>query len=486
MAEKNSKRLEAKSADYEAMQDYWSDVTDFMAGERAVKLAGKRYLPEFPGEPATEYDFRLKVAKFTNIFRDIIEGLASKPFERAVTFVDDDTTSELYKQFVDDVDGSGRNITLFAMEWFFNAIAYSNDWIFVDFPKVTTPEGRVRTKADDIAEGVRPLWSRVKASNVYEVQTDIVRGEERITYIRVFEPANGATPNRFREMQQVGDTVSYVLWEYDGDSADYFVIDEGVIAIGIVPMFNLMLGRRDGRSQVSFPPLLDAKNLQATLYRAESNLEVTKAFTAYPMLVGQGVAPDMGADKKPKRIIRGPGIVLYAPFTGQGANTDWKYIEPAGSSLTFLTSDIKDIKQDMRELGKQPLTVTSGNLTTITTAVAASKAKSAVKSWAQALSDALTMAMYFTALWYNDASDAPRLYVYDEFDEFTEPGTDIQALLSMYSAGALSLETLWAEMQRRKVLSTDFDAVEESRSLLDGLPTDDISSMPPTDDNPPA
>lgn len=484
-------RLETKSADFAAMADYWTTTSDFLAGERAVVLAGKRYLPMFPDEYPEEYKFRLQYAKFTNIFRDVVDGLASKPFAREVEYDEEPKPSERMTVFADDVDGSGNNITVFAMTFFFNAIAYSTDWIFVDYPTVepkTLADGRIapRSIAEENELAVRPYWSRVSVLNIYEIKSKVIKGKETWTYFRIFEPKNGDTPDQFREMffDDATNTASYKIWRMNEKKTDYVLYAEAPISIGVIPMVPLFTGMRNGRTTRSYPPLQGASDAQKTLYRSESGLEITKVFTAYPMLAGIGITPDLDAGTgKPKRLLRGPGITLYAPFSKQGAATDWKIIEPAGSSLTFLKDDVDRQKQDVRDLGKQPLTVMSGNLTTITTAVAAGKSKSAVKAWAIGLEDALTIACYLTALWFGE-TEGPSVTVYKEFDEFTGEENDMQALLSMSQAGKLSDETLWEEAQRRDVLSTSFDPEKEQERLLMMVPNIEDNTLP-TDDNPP-
>lgn len=473
----NKERLDKKSADYEAMFDYQENIADILKGQTAMTKAGVRYLPAYPDETDAEYQFRLKYARFTNVWRDMAEGLAAKPFEREIQFDETETVDERFKELSDDVDGSGHNMTIFAMDYFFYAIAYSVDYLFVDYPKVPLAVGAdgkpiTRSVADEQALGIRPYWSRISCRNVYEVQTKLVQGKELITYIRIFEPAHAGTNDRFREMimNTVG-VASYVIWEWNVNAKDYVILENGPITIGYIPIVPLMTGRRIGKSFQSYPPLKDASELQITLYRAESNLEVTKVYAAYPMLVGVGVKPTIGPDEKPARLIRGPGIALYAPMSGSGHATDWKFIEPGGQTLAFLQSDCDKLKQDLRELGKQPLTVTSGNLTTITTAVAAGKAKSAVKAWATGLADALTMAYWFTSLWMGLGDDAaPSVVVYQEFDEFIEPGTDVNALIQMKNAGLISLDRFWAEMRRRNILSVDFNPEAERTALLADVP----------------
>jgi len=480
---KNAKRLEAKSADYAAMQTYMDDVADILEGEEAIKQAGERYLPKYPDELQEEYDFRLSVAMFTNIWRDVAEGLAAKPFEMPITFVDADKVATEYTDFAKNVDGSGRSMTAFSMDLFFYAITQSLDWLFVDFSEVA-PSPIPRTKAQDKAEGVRPLWSRISARNMYEVRSDVIGGRETLTYARFFEPSKGVKDKGFREFEVIDGVATWIIWRWNTNAKDYEVESSGVFPIGEIPIIPMFTGRRKGMTFQSYPPLKDAKQLQLVLYRAESNLEVTKAFAAYPMKVGVGVTPERDPSGKIKKIVAGPGVALYAPFTGAGSATDWKYLEPAGTSLTFLRDDVKEKKQDIRELGKQPLTVSSGNLTVITTAVAAGKSKSAVKAWAELLNNVLDSAYRLTAKWLSDEVNAPKVKVFVEFDEFIEPGQDIQALITMQQNGLLSDETCWEEMQRRRVLSANFDPKKERERLLAQVPNEtvlnDPENQPPT------
>lgn len=487
MVEKNKERLEKKSADYAAMVNYWQDAIDFMSGEETVILAANRYLPRYPDETRDEYNFRLEYAKLTNVFRDVVEGLANKPFERSVTIEPAVAETDPINQIAEDVDGSGTNITVFAMDVFFNGIANAVDFIMVDYPSVprqfdANGQPIALSQADEKALGIRPVWSRLSPLNIYEITTKMIKGKELVDYVRLFEPEKGNQPKQIREMihDEATGVAQWIVWKWNKEAEDYLLDSQGVFSIGIIPIVPLHLGRRKGKTFQYYPPMKDALSLQKKLYRSESNLEVTKVFTAYPMLVAKGMKPENDANGKPKRLIRGPGITLYAPFNGQGSQTDWAYLEPSGASLTFLQSDVDKTMQACREIGKQPLTVSSGNLTTITTAVAAGKAKSAVKAWTIGLSDALTNALYLTCLWLGVES-AYKAYVFDEFDEFTEPGQDLQALQFAVQNNYISVDTYNNELVRRKVLSADFDPEAERKKLLDEMPSDGgIDNQPVT------
>lgn len=469
-AKKDSKWLR-RAADTAAMVPYWDKVDAIVEGYEAVKLAGETYLPKFCDETKSEYAVRLELTKFTNIYRDVLEGLATKPFEEEVTILGDAVPSQI-TEFAEDVDGSGSSLTMFSAVTFFNGINSAIDWIFIDYP--TVAPGAVRTVADVKASGARPFWSHVLGRNVLEVRTINVNGSEVLEYMRIYEPGLGE-PDHVRVFvrQPTGIIIWFLMVEstVEGNDEGFIKEADGILTIDVIPLVPFITGRRDGHSFKFFPVMRDAADLQITLYRNESGLEFTKTMAAYPMLAANGVKPDRNPDNSIKNIAVGPNRVLYAPADSAGNAGSWAYVEPQSTSLTFLKSDIDGTKQDLRELGRQPLTAQSGQLTVITTAVAAGKARSAVSAWALALKNSLENAMVVTAKWLAIEYE-PELNVFTEFDDVTDAGKDLVQLQAMRVARDLSQETLWQEMKRRKVLSPEFDAEEEKKKLLDEVPSD--------------
>jgi hypothetical protein len=239
-----------------------------------------------------------------------------------------------------------------------------------------------------------------------------------------------------------------------------------------IPLVPFFTGRRNGKTWKFDPPLRAAADLQLHLYRQESGLNYATTLTAYPMLSASGVKPERDASGNIKPIPTGPNVVLWAPPTAEGVSGSWKYVEPSSNSLEFLARYIDKIISNLRELGRQPLTATSSNLTSVTTAFAAGKSKSAVKAWALSLKDALENAMRITAKWMNSEYEAT-VSVYTEFDDFVD-GKDYEALISARQNKDISLETFWEEMQRRGLLSVMFTSDREKQRLLAETPGDGV------------
>ena len=478
MATKELHPLLVRAKDVASMVPYWDQVEAIVEGYDAVKSAGKDYLPKFPDETEDDFKFRLECTKFTNIYRDVLEGLATKPFEEEITLIagEDGKVDSSAVDFVEDVDGAGNNLSMFAALTFFSGINEAINWIFVDYPTVTVEPGKKISQAEAKAQNLKPFWSHVLARNVYEVRTKIIGAKELLTYIRIFEPMSDTiTKDRVRVFERSdAGVVTWELFEKNEQAAkieDQMVrINGGTLSIDVIPLVPFITGRRDGRTFKFSPVMRDAADLQMTLYKNESALEFIKVMAGYPMLAANGMKPQMEADGKTvKKLAIGPMRVLYGLPDGAGNYGTWQFIEPNANSMEFLQKNIDKTKQDLRELGRQPLTALSSQLTTVTTSIAAGKARSAVTAWALALKDSLENALKIT-MKYMGSTLEPEVNVYTGFDNVTDDGSDLEALAKARENGDISQETYLFELKRRKVLSPEFSYEAEKKRLLNDIP----------------
>jgi uncharacterized protein DUF4055 len=470
------------SSDYQAMIGYWSAVLTVMEGADAMRQAGERFLPRFPNETVGDYEYRRRNAMFTNIYRDIVEGLAAKPFAKE-TVLREGTASTAITDLTEDIDGQGNNLHVFASQTFFAGINYAVDWILID--KAPVPVGA--SVADEKRIGARPYWVHIPAVRVLAVYSDMIDGQEVIVHARIAEPDvervgfAEQSVNRIRVLERprlgpklYGPAVYRIYEEvnnYPGGHREWIIVEEGSIAIGVIALVPFIVGRRKGTSWQFVPPMQDALFLQLEHYQQETNLKSIKEQAAFPMLAGNGVAPDTDAAGNAKMVPVGPKTVLYAPPNegGSGAGGSWSFIEPAATSMTFLAADVKATEDKLRELGRQPLTAQQGNITVISTAFAASKANSAIQAWALALKDALEQALMFTALWLGDSSE-PEVVVHTDFALEMESQEAPNFLLALRKNNDISRATILEEAKRRNILSPDFDADEDQQALLNEQP----------------
>lgn len=485
------------SSDYEAMSPYWEKVEAILGGEDEIRAGGQAYLPKFPNEDPDDYKYRLATGKFTNVYADIVYHLAAKPFAQEIQ-VDEKTAGEQIRALLANIDGKGNSLHTFAGETYFEGINRAVDWIFVEFTKpAPRADGLPLTQADEKKQGLRPYWVHIPATSMLAVYSDTIAGEEIFTHARWLERSvaregfDEVVTERIRELNRapildefnrtIGyQPATYAVWEKRAStsrtvsrrasSTNWEIVEEGKMSIGVIPLVPFITGKRIGKSWRFVPPMRDAANLQIKLYQAETRLWNISDLTAFPMLSGNGVAPEKDDDGDPKPLPVGPRAVLYAPPTmGQTSAThgSWSFIEPAAQSLTFLSGEIKEMVKELRELGRQPLTAQSGNLTVVTTTFAAQKGNTSVKAWALALKHTLERALKLTAMWLKDASEPAVIWNLEDLDLDAIEDQGPEWLKDMAKRKRLSTRTEWKEAQRRNVLSSDFNPDDEEKALED-------------------
>src|SRR6185369_10065266 len=441
------------------------------------------------------YKMRRENAPLTNIYADISRNLASKPFSKTCEL--DETTSQDLKDLADDIDGQGHNLHAFASDIFKAAIDNGITWILTDYTKVA----QGATLADERGMGARPYWVHITADRLLAVYSAFVNGQEIITHARIDEcyiRINGYAEehiecvrvlNRDPVVDETGNVVSYGLPTYaiyesitkandnqnankSTSSQEWVLKEQGLITVGYIPLVPVIFGKRHGTSWRIDPPLKDLAYLQVEEFQQESNLKTIKELTAFPMLAGEGVTVPAGAEGQPIQIGTGPAVVLISGPDANGNSGKWHFIEPAGSSLTFLQSDLEKIRTEMRDLGMQPLA--TANLTVITTANVSMKAHSAVQAWALILKDRLEGAWIYTCDWLGK-KDKPEVNVHTDFAVDMQAQTELDSLLKAQAQGILSKQTIQSEFKRRGVLADDFDPDEEEKILAEedqGLTTE--------------
>jgi hypothetical protein len=149
--------------------------------------------------------------------------------------------------------------------------------------------------------------------------------------------------------------------------------------------------------------------------------------------------------------------------------------------LKFLAEEVDKTEQQLRELGRQPLTAQTGNLTVVTTAFAAQKGNSAVQAWALNLKDCIEQALAFTCMWLKDPSE-PEVSIYTDFDVETDSIDGMRVVLDMNKEGLVSREATITEAKRRNILSPEYDEEKDLDLILADLPDDEAeitAALPP-------
>lgn len=480
----DKKTPESPSSDYEAMEPYWDKVKTILSGSSAMRDAGQKYLPKFPHEAKDDYELRRKTAKFTNIFGDIVDTLASKPFEQEITVEKADAVADL----IEDIDGQGNHIHTFAAAVFHSGVADAIAWVLVDYTR-NVPEGV--TQADERAIGARPYWVQIDPRCLKAVYSVSFHGKETIIHARMEEHVkerDGWGERHVERVRVIDRAVSYdergnvlavgppiwTVWEEKKDTLgkeEWFPIETGQLSIGIIPLYPFITGKRAGSSWVVRPALESAADLQIEHYQQESELKYMRQRTAFAMLAGNGVSPDVDENGNARPIPVGPFSVLYAPMDENGNAGEWTTIEPEGASLTFCSGEVDKTEAQLRELGRQPLTAQSGNITTITAAFAGDKAHTVIEAWALNFKDFLENCLKATALWRKSEIE-PEVQINTDFALTLKEDSGMSNLDAARDRKDISQETWFEEAKRRGIIGPNRTYEAEIERLNGEVPSD--------------
>ena len=455
-----------------------------MAGVEGMRAAGTKYLPQWPGEPEESYRWRLRLARMTNVFADIVDTQSLKPFDEQWT-MEKDSTEQLV-EFAKDVDGRGSDVHDFSHDLFRQAMVDGHTWIMVDYT-ANIPRGASVAQEKEL--GARPIWVHYHATDVLAVYSARIKGIEQIVEIRFAETTTERdgfaekTVERVRVLRRPMDSegnygapewLLYRKKDTPGAASGNEIagteweIESGPtpLDIDVIPVVPVIFGQRKAPGWRIDPPLKNAAHLQVELYQQENGLKHIRTQTAYPMLAANGMSKDDNEE-----IVVGPSRILWGGG-GPDGKGEWSYVEPAGGSLTFLQQDIAVTVQQLRELGRQLLTQPAPNLTVVSAASATQKANIAIHAWVLMLKHALQGAFGMTAKWLDLGDDwKAEVMVHTEFDVgYSE--SDVAHLIRMALPDQgyqplISREAFLVEMKRRGVLHEGFDP-EKDLEKLDG------------------
>lgn len=435
-----------------------------LEGTDAMRAAGEKFLPKFPGEYRDTYDFRLKSAVLNN-FYDAIAGLmVGMVFEKTLT--QDKCT--LPAEFLANVDNKGRDLNTFAADLCKALLTKGRPHVLIDHPK--KPEEAV-TAADDAALGLRPYFVLMEPGAVLSAYADNESGAEVLENFRWREW--GSEPDddgyglvqieRIRVMKRTDEGVAFEVWERQRQSDQFVLRDEGVLHRGgtegqpmtAIPIVTLYSDRQS--FMVAKPTLDDIAHKNIEHWQSSADQRHILTVTRFPILYQIGT-------KNPVALI-GPYSMLhtetpateakigYAEAEGKGTEHGWKDLarivaEAEAMTVRIVTSD--GAKSDSGEKAD------------------VSKESSKLQKIAAELDRGLAEALKHAARWYGlEDKAAGTVTTHKEFGVTADDTKAIDQLRAMRDAGDLSQATYWKEIDERGLFKTTINFKAEAALIED-------------------
>ena len=447
MVEIGNKDVAKQSDAVQGMSQAWDLVADLMGGTAAMRVAGKKHLPQWPAEDQQAYKDRLATATLFPAYARTVSVLTGKPFSKPVT-IGEDVPGKI-KTWLENIDLEGRNLHAFAADICSEALAYGLCGILVDVPRSVD----ARTVADEQKAGIRPYFVHVRHDAILGWRARKVGGQMMLTQLRLMEVVEEPDGQfSVRQVQQVrvleiGKWTTYRKQKADNGIETWVVYEEGSTTIDVIPFVPVYGFRKD--FMIGSPPMIELAYANIEHWQSKSDQQTILHVARVPILFAKDIGPETA-------IVVGAGSSINAT----GEHADMKYVEHSGAAIEAGRLSILDLEDRMRQIGAELLVIKPGNTTEVQTVSDNEQGMCDLQRIMQTAENALDQALDLMAKWVK-LDTGGHVTIYRDFGAATLAEASAKLLFEMKADGSLSHATLLAEMKRRGIISPDMDIVKE-------------------------
>lgn len=443
----------------------WPLLEALMGGTPAMRLAGSQFLPRFPAEEPTAHNARILTATLFPAFRRTVSVMAGKPFSKPLTF-SDETPVEIkgvpaqkaegdkpavasVAGWADDIDREGVNLHTFAAEMLTEALAYGLCGILVEAPKPIDTGNPIVSRQDEIDNGVRPYFVRVRHDQILGWRIERQNGKAVLTQLRIKESAtvpDGEYGDTAVDRVRVLTPGAWEVFENreTGSAVTWVLIESGVSGLNMIP-FVPLYGSRLGY-MMGACPLLDLAYLNVKHWQSQSDQDTILHVARVPILLATGFE-----DKDAISV----GASQAIKTTSAVAKLAW--VEHSGEAIGAGAASLADLEDQMIQAGAELLVKTPGARTATESANDAEANKSDLQRITEGFEDGLDQALQFMAD-YAKLGSGGNVTLFKDFSAGSLADASGQLVLSMRNGALIDDVTAINEMKRRGELSAEVDA----------------------------
>lgn len=445
--------------DYKAAQSWWQRCRDVYAGSDAVKARRQTYLPKLTGQDDTEYNAYLTRALFYNAMDRTVFGLAGSVFSKEPSV----HCPEMCKEHMKDITLSGTDMATFALGLFMELLKVGRGGVLVDMA--------VRDPKSPQTFEERPYWAFYATEQIIAYDT-VYRGGQRILtrvvlkeetiepdpkdpYVQVKKP-------RYRELYlDEGGKYQVQLWVTQGENKEVFIKGDLVTpmkrgaTLDFIPF--VFFGPTGTDVEICKPPLLDLVDVNLSHFRSSADLEHGRHFCGLPTPWTAGAIANNGGP-----LTIGSGVA----WQFQDANGKAGMLEFTGQGLKALEEALRSKEALMAVLGARLLEEKSRVQEAAETVRMRHAGESSVlQMMAEAVSAGLTRCMKWHCSWSGTEDPDVDVTLNDEFFDQKMSAQEMQALVAMWQAEAISYETFYHNLQKGGVARPGVDFAAEREAI---------------------
>ena len=433
----------------DAMRAYWAVISPLMGGTMAMRSAGKALLPQYPAEDDEAYKERLRLSTLLPAYSETVGNMTSRVFAEPLQVGDD--VPEAIVEMTRDIDHAGNDLNSWAVGFFSEGLSHGLCHAVVDHPSTNG----IRNRAEEQAAGVRPYVVMVKPEQVlgWRSKNGVLT---MVRYLEVFEEADGAFGTKCIEQIRVLVPGAWLIYRKSDKTGEWSIHDQGETSLSVIPWVTFYTGRTG--FMTAKPPLIELAHLNVKHWQSQSDQDNILHVIRVPILVRIGIQTQYDNQGKvvPPEFKVGTGQLTDLP-----RDCDLKYVEHTGQAVESGRTALQDLINEMRMAGAKLLTPDKTATKTATQAEEeAAQELSPLARMAHHFADCLAQLLQFMAD-YRGLGEGGTVEMRGNFDVDYMPEVSLPTLVSMANAGMISKETLFTEMQRRGVISDEYDWEEE-------------------------
>lgn len=433
----------------DTMREDWAVVAPLMGGTKAMRAAGKLLLPQYPAEDDDTYKTRLSLSTLLPAYAETVGNMTSRVFAEPLQLGDD--VPEQIKTLCLDIDRAGNDLNSWAVEWFRAGLSHGLCHALVDYPQT----GELRTRADEIAAGVRPYAVLIKPEQVLGWRSE--GGQlTQVRYIEAVEEPDGEFGVACVQQVRVLEPGAWRTYRAPSNGGAWELYAEGTNSLSRIPWATFYTGRTG--LMTARPPLLELAHLNVKHWQSQSDQDNLLHVARVPLLF-------IFTNDEQFKLVISAGSATRMPEGG-----DAKYVEHTGAAIEAGRQSLQDLIDEMRMAGAKLLQKDKQQTKTAAQAnEEAAQELSPLARMANHFADCLAQLLQFMAD-YRGETNGGSAEMRGNFDQDYMPEQSLPSLISMANSGKLSDETLFSEMQRRGVISDEYSWQDEQSRIAEQGP----------------
>lgn len=450
---------------YDAMIGVWSMIDTVLGGTRALRQAGREYLPQHDEETDANYEDRLNSNVLFNVLELTLEHFVGRPFSDPVGLNED--VPDPIREAMKNIDLQGNDVTTFARNWFREGLAKGFAHVLVDMPSMRAEDRASRTLADDRAEGRRPYWLFIRPENLiyasYEVRQTPHGPQKRPTHVRIYETVveQEGFAEVVKEQIRVLEPGYWAVYEKQEKGkgrkkTEWRKIDEGETDLDDIPLVTFYSTNPDS-DLLAKPPLEDLAHLNLRWWQSNSDQINILTVARFPMLAVSGANDQSGSV-----MAIGPRQLLGT----KDPQGKFYYVEHDGRAISAGREDLLDLEEQMANYGSIFLKRVPGNQVATARALDSAESTSPLQDMTVRFIDSMNTALDYTARWLG-LEEGGTVNIPTDFGPEEELTVDLNTLLEARKSRDISREAFLDELKRRGMLADDYDPLLDLEQLYD-------------------